>query len=97
MPSSEMPRLEGFYVQFSEQLNVAANAKLHALCKRLLEQIQLEKAPIGITDLYPGYVNLFVEFDANRVARETVKSWVRSQLENPEIGRETDQIGRAHV
>jgi KipI family sensor histidine kinase inhibitor len=91
MTSSGLPRLEGFYVQFADQLDVDANAKLHALSNRLLEQIQLEKAPIGITDLYPGYVNLFVEFDANRVARETIKSWVRSQLEHLETTREIDR------
>ena len=75
MHRSRLHRLEGFYVQFADQLDVEANAKLHALCQRLLEH------PLsGVTDLYPGYVNLYVEFDANQIAREAVKTWVKTQM-----------------
>jgi KipI family sensor histidine kinase inhibitor len=83
--------LEGFYVQFSDQLNQSANAKLHALSNRLLQEIQAQRAPQGLTDLYPGYVNLFVEFDAQQTTRETVKAWVRSKLEHPESEQTTAQ------
>jgi KipI family sensor histidine kinase inhibitor len=80
----KMHRLEGFYVQFADQLDIEANKKLQALGNRLLEH------PLaGVTDLFPAYVNLYVEFDANRVARETVKTWVRSHLEHLEISTDT--------
>ncbi len=49
---------------------------MHALCDHLLAH------PLpGVTDLYPGYVNLYVEFDSSRVTRPTVRGWVRRQLE----------------
>jgi KipI family sensor histidine kinase inhibitor len=86
MVNSLNHQLKGFYVQFADQLDVEANAKLHALSNRLLGQL----IP-GVTDLYPGYVNLFVEFDANHVARETVKAWVRAQLEHLETNLEMGQ------
>ena len=76
-------------MQFADQLDVEANQKLQALSNRLLEN------PLpGVTDLFPAYVNLYVEFDANRIAREAVKTWVRSHLKNleanPETGREVE-------
>jgi KipI family sensor histidine kinase inhibitor len=77
-------RLEGFYVHFADQLDIEANQKLQALSNRLLQNL----LP-GVTDLYPAYVNLYVEFDASQVAREAVKTWVRSQLQNLEINAST--------
>ena len=67
--------LEGLYVQFSERLDPESNARIHALCDRLLNDLR-----IGITDLYPGYVNLYVEFDANLIARDQVRQWVNRHL-----------------
>jgi KipI family sensor histidine kinase inhibitor len=76
-------RLEGFYIRFAEQLDIEANQKLQALSNRLLEH------PLpGVTDVFPAYVNLYVEFDANQVARETVKTWVRSNLADLKMGLE---------
>jgi KipI family sensor histidine kinase inhibitor len=76
-------RLEGFYIRFADQLDIEANQKLQALSNRLLEQ------PLpGMTDVFPAYVNLYVEFDANQIARETVKTWVRSHLLNLKMGLE---------
>ena len=84
MYGSRLHRLEGFYVQFADQLDVEANQKLQALSNRLLEN------PLpGVTDLFPAYVNLYVEFDANQITREAVKTWVRSQLKNLEVNLET--------
>jgi KipI family sensor histidine kinase inhibitor len=80
---SEMYSLEGFYIQFADQPDVEANQKLQALSHRLLEN------PLfGVTDLLPAYVNLYIEFDANQVARETVKTWVKSNLANLKMGLE---------
>jgi KipI family sensor histidine kinase inhibitor len=67
-----MRQLTGFYVPFSSSLDLTANARMHALAERLRSNL-LE----GITDLYPGYINLYIEFDANLVARDTVKNWVK--------------------
>ncbi|GHF42532.1 KipI family sensor histidine kinase inhibitor [Deinococcus metalli] len=68
-------RLEGFYVQFSPVIDSAQNLRLHALHRRLREQI-----PDGVTELQPGYGNLYVEFDAERLRREEVQEWVRRAL-----------------
>lgn len=70
-----MRRLEGIYVQFAEELNPTANARLQALCERLLGDL-----PDGITDLYPGYVNLYVEFDAGLLERSWVRAWIGKHL-----------------
>jgi KipI family sensor histidine kinase inhibitor len=70
-------QLEGVYVQFSNQLDPEANARIHALSDRLLAN------PLaGVTDVYPGYINLYVEFDAALVARSGVRAWVNKHLEN---------------
>jgi KipI family sensor histidine kinase inhibitor len=76
--------LEGFYIQFADQPDVGANQKLQALSHRLLEHL----LP-GVTDLLPAYVNLYIEFDANQVARESVKTWVKSHLENLTLNAST--------
>lgn len=74
-----MHLLEGIYVQFSKQLDPQANARLHALADRLLSN------PIeGLTDLYPGYINLYIEFDAAKVERSRVRAWVQKHLQNLE-------------
>jgi len=67
----------GFYLRFAEQLDLSANARLLALVDRLLSDL----LP-GITDLVPGYVNVYIEFDAERVQRSKVERWVRRHLEN---------------
>ncbi len=74
-----MRQLTGFYVPFSSSLDLESNARMHALAERLRTNL-LE----GITDLYPGYINLYVEFDANLVARDTVKAWVKKHALNLE-------------
>ncbi len=79
-----MRQLTGFYVPFSSSLDLTANARMHALAERLRSNL-LE----GITDLYPGYINLYVEFDANLLARDTVKSWVKKQALNLEAKAST--------
>jgi KipI family sensor histidine kinase inhibitor len=72
-----MRSLEGLYVQFATQLDPAANARIQALCDRLLND------PLtGITDLYPGYINLYVEFDALILTRGAVRAWLRKHLEH---------------
>ncbi len=68
--------LLGFYLPFAETLDPAANARLLALTRRLLEQ------PLpGVTDLVPGYVNLYVEFDARRLSRARVERWLAPFLQ----------------
>ncbi len=70
-------QLEGIYVQFSDRLDPEANARIHALSDRLLAN-----RLTGVTDVYPGYVNLYVEFDAALVARSGVRAWINKHLEN---------------
>lgn len=69
-------RLKGLYVQFSTQLDPQANARIHGLCERLLAH------PLrGVSDLYPGYINLYIEFDETLVQRGRVGAWVRHHLQ----------------
>ena len=65
--------LRGFYIQFAERPDPAANAQIHALTKSLLGSL----LP-GVTDVVPGYVNLYVEFDLSRVSEARVRAWVKS-------------------
>ncbi|THF69692.1 5-oxoprolinase subunit PxpB [Deinococcus sp. Arct2-2] len=86
-----MQRLKGFYVQFCTELDRRQNVRLHALHRRLQQDL-IE----GITDLYPGYVNLYVEFDAAVLDRETVRGWVTHHLKAmPERELTTDVPGRS--
>ena len=77
----------GFYIQFSEQLDVGQNARLHAVHRAL----QADLLP-GVTDLGPGYVNLFVEYDAALVDGAVVRSWAAGHLRDPGSG--ADPAGR---
>lgn len=70
-----MRRLEGFYVGFGTELNRGDNLRLHALHRALRGDLLG-----GVTDLYPGYVNLYVEYDAGQTDRTTVCQWVRGHL-----------------
>lgn len=67
--------LTGFYLPFSEQLDLEANARMLALVRALLA----DPLP-GVTDLVPGYVKLYLEYDAERVSRARVLRWVRQHL-----------------
>ena len=75
-----MMRLEGLYVSFAKEISVEANICLHALCNALLNNLIA-----GITDLIPGYINLYVEFDAAVVNRSSVRAWIRKHLEHIEV------------
>jgi len=72
-----MHLLQGLYVDFSQELDPQANARIHALCDRLLADL----LP-GISDLYPGYINLYVEFDAAVIERARVRAWIGQHLED---------------
>ncbi|GGO25466.1 5-oxoprolinase subunit PxpB [Deinococcus humi] len=65
----------GFYVQFSEELDLRQNARLHAFHRAL----RADLLP-GVTDLGPGYVNLFVEYDEAVVSGVAVRGWVARHL-----------------
>lgn len=70
-----MAWLQGLYVQFGNRLDENTNAQIHALCQRLLQN------PLpGVYDLFPGYVNLYIEFDSQQVSRLKVSQWVRKHL-----------------
>jgi KipI family sensor histidine kinase inhibitor len=75
-----MKRLEGLYVQFADRLDPEVNARVHALCKKLLDNLRQ-----GVTDIYPGYINVYIEFDAVITSRSNVRRWVKKQLETLEI------------
>jgi KipI family sensor histidine kinase inhibitor len=48
-----------------------ANERVQALTDSLLADL-----PPGVTDLIPGYVSLYVEFDGSRLTERAVRSWL---------------------
>lgn len=82
-----MKQLGGLYVQFADRIEPEANARLHALCQRLLGHLAL-----GVTDIYPGYINLYIEFDAAVVTRNRVRAWVKQHLEHLEVTQNTREV-----
>lgn len=83
--------LEGLYVQFCAELNRRQNVRLHALHRRLQQHLLG-----GVTDLCPGYVNLYVEFDAAVISRDAVRSWVTEHLKAmPEREFADGAVGRS--
>lgn len=86
-----MQRLEGLYVQFCTELDRAQNVRLHELHRRLQRDLI-----DGVTDLYPGYVNLYVEFDAALLSRDTVRGWITEHLKAlPEQSQTERPTGRS--
>lgn len=80
--------LTGFYLSFAEQLDLEASAKMLALARALLAH------PLpGVTDVVPGYVKLYIEYDAERLSRMQVERWVRRHLQTlPDrpVGKEVE-------
>ncbi|RDI95668.1 urea carboxylase [Meiothermus sp. QL-1] len=68
--------LTGFYLPFASRLDPEASARMQALVRALL----CHPLP-GVTDLVPGYVNLYVEFDAEQTSEGRVRRWVEQHLE----------------
>ena len=68
-------RPTGFYVQFSQELDLYQNARLHAFHRALRADLLA-----GVMDLGPGYVNLFVEYDEARVSGADVRAWAARHL-----------------
>lgn len=82
-----MKQLEGLYVQFSTNLEPEANRRIHVLCETLLKNLVA-----GITDLVPGYVNLYIEFDGAVVPRSSVRDWVKKYLEHSETTSQAQEV-----
>jgi len=68
----------GLYVQFADQIDRESNIRLHALHRTLMADL-----PPGVNDLYPGYVNLYVDFDANQISAGEVRAWIMRHLNAP--------------
>ncbi len=71
-------RLSGFYLTFGEGIDEGANRRVHAQMRALLA----DPFP-GVTDLIPGYANLYVEYDAERTSERAVRAWIRA---HPPVG-----------
>ncbi|WP_297852762.1 5-oxoprolinase subunit PxpB [Meiothermus sp.] len=67
--------LSGFYLPFAEALDPQASVQMH----RLVQALVADLLP-GVTDLVPGYVNLYIEYDAEKVFRARVERWVERHL-----------------
>ncbi len=77
-------RLEGFYLAYGEGIDEGANRRVHAQMRALLA----DPLP-GVTDLIPGYANLYVEYDADRVGESAVRAWIVARPPaSEETGRE---------
>ena len=80
-----MKQLQGFYIPFSETLDEAANRQLQALCNVLLDNLLQ-----GVTEIYPAYTNLYIEYDAKQVSRDKVEAWIKIyQQQGKEISGQT--------
>ncbi|RIH80366.1 KipI antagonist [Calidithermus terrae] len=62
--------MPGFYLPFAQKPDPAANARLQALARALLN----DPLP-GVSDVVPGYVNLYVEY-GDGSAEAAVRAWV---------------------
>jgi KipI family sensor histidine kinase inhibitor len=63
--------LRGFYLPFSDTINRARNQEIHVLTR----QLQSALLP-GVTDLIPGYTNLYIEYDTAIVNETQVRQWL---------------------
>ncbi|MBF6596264.1 MAG: 5-oxoprolinase subunit PxpB [Thermaceae bacterium] len=65
----------GFYLPFAEQVDPAANARIQALTASLLE------LPLpGLSDIVPGYANLYLEYDSRQLSQRQIQAWVAHKL-----------------
>ncbi len=71
----------GFYLQ----IVTGSIGEAGALARRLAE----DPAP-GLTDLIPGYINLYLEYDPRKTSERRIRSWiaVMGTLSTSSIGRE---------
>ncbi|WP_299429343.1 5-oxoprolinase subunit PxpB [uncultured Meiothermus sp.] len=79
--------LTGFYLRFADVLDWSANTRLLALARALLSDLLA-----GVTDIVPGYVNLYLEFDSERVSRAKVERWLRRHMQELPERREGKQV-----
>jgi KipI family sensor histidine kinase inhibitor len=63
--------LRGLYLPFADTVDRERNRALHALTRALL------KAPLaGVTDIVPGYTNLYIEYDSAQLNPTDVRRWL---------------------
>jgi KipI family sensor histidine kinase inhibitor len=62
--------MPGFYLPFAQEPDPAANARLQALARALVN----DPLP-GVSDVVPGYVNLYVEYREG-LEEKAVRAWV---------------------
>lgn len=63
--------LKGFYLNFSDTINKQANAELHAVANNLMR-----KPLSAVTDILPGYTNLYIEYDAAYLSEAKLRRWI---------------------
>lgn len=69
--------LKGFYLRLAGEMDRRVNRRINALTDRLLGDL----AP-GVTDLLPGYVSLYVEYDSRRVSERRLRGWLERHLKD---------------
>ncbi|AEB12908.1 5-oxoprolinase subunit PxpB [Marinithermus hydrothermalis] len=77
----------GFYLRYAERMDPEANARVHALTARLVE----DPLP-GVTDLIPGYGTLYVEYDPRCTHVARVRRWVKRHEEELEGSRGAERL-----
>lgn len=78
--------LRGYYLTFAEGIDLAANAQMQVLSRRLLAHL-----PLGVSDIIPSYSRLFIEYDDRLISQNSLKQWLEahsSQETGSEIARE---------
>ena len=74
----------GLYLRFGTRIDQGVNLRVHALAERLLS------SPLtGISEIIPGIVTLYLEYDARTLPYQRLRGWLDSHLE------QVDSAGRA--
>ncbi len=68
-------------VRFGEQMDAAANRRVHALTQRLRHQPLM-----GVGEAVPGYITLLIHYDPLLLTYDQILAWVREQAAQAQSG-----------
>ena len=71
----------GVYIRLGERIDLAVNELIQRVGRRLLEDLHP-----GVTDVQPSYTTLYVEYDARRVERAVINTWLGGHLTQARAG-----------
>jgi allophanate hydrolase subunit 1 len=69
---------QGIYLPFATLPDITASQQALAAVAAMRQDLLL-----GITDIIPSYLNVFVEFDPKQLEAGTVRAWAEQHLNTP--------------